>query len=68
MTTARDTEAPWYLDIILDIADNKSIWYSSTLPPFSWKWAYQMEKPDTHALQVLMLTALRNAPAWEEQQ
>lgn len=27
-----------------------------------------MEKPGTHVLQVLLLTALRNAPAWEEQQ
>jgi len=27
-----------------------------------------MEKPGTHTLQVLLLTALRNAPAWEEQQ
>lgn len=27
-----------------------------------------MEKPGTRALQVLLLIALRNAPAWEEQQ
>lgn len=34
----------------------------------SLKGVYEMEKPGTHVLQVLLLTALRNAPAWEEQQ
>lgn len=34
----------------------------------SLKQVYVLEKPGTHMLKVLLLTALRNVPAWEKQQ